>query len=252
MIPYCTSDLFIGQNVDALQRPFNQSDGSTFVFAGNIVMREIFTELKDQYDFNSATEVVFAGSSAGSIGVLNHIQTVKNFTSAKLSILLDSGWIIDFNGIATDRLFTVEAKSLSRSHVLPACQIPAPNGLPCCVVPSCMLQNSTFVPRDVAVLMVVSSYDLFMLQQAIEKPVDGKALTYSSATDLIASYGGAMNQSLAVLRDLPHVSLIQAQCSQHTYLVSTSLWERPEMTQYAVRRLKFLDGFVEFSHSIRR
>ena len=49
---------------------------------------------------DSATEIVFVGTSAGGVGVANHVQWVREQISKDTSLLviMDSSWFINFQG----------------------------------------------------------------------------------------------------------------------------------------------------------
>lgn len=257
LLPYCTQDIYIGNNTDALESPFRandvQSNCSTnpgFAFAGSHVYRAMFAHLNQS--LQAATEIVLAGTSAGALGNLNHARWVQEqFPRANITLLLDSPWIIDYKDIGRTDLFTNFARENSNFESNMACQV-SYNGLPCCVSPECMLRNTEVgLPANIPVLIITSTFDLFMLQIAIEQ---GQAQMFirSAFVDLIADYGGAVNQTLNAARARNGVSIIQTKCSQHTYLVSSSLWESQAFNARANGEISLLENQIGFSHHINK
>ena len=73
-IPYCSSDEFSGTSPTASAKTFG------FYFSGHLNLVNIFGQLKKRHPkFGSASRVLFAGSSAGGIGVIHNIDWVRTF-----------------------------------------------------------------------------------------------------------------------------------------------------------------------------
>eukprot|EP00117_Sycon_ciliatum_P008487 scpid6940/ scgid11163/ ATP-binding cassette sub-family G member 2 len=256
MLPYCTQDLYIGGNLGTKTREtFDKSiakdvmDSKTdpgFAYAGNYVFMSLIQELKS-LGLSNATEIVLAGTSAGALGIMNHVRWVQEqFPMATIRLLVDSGWIIDYKSIAARTLFTEYAQSNSALSDRPACRV-IYNGLPCCISPVCMLYNTQVgVPESIPMLIVTSTFDLFMLQRALAAV---RAPNRGLYVNLIADYGGAVNQTLNTARARRHTSIIQTQCGQHTYLVSTTLWATTEFRRAADRSINLLGQF-QYTHII--
>lgn len=108
IIPYCSSDLWLGEELNGEECScFNSScfnfdpssEGLQFTFRGKRIFQSIIGQLMRDHDMSSATEVVLAGSSAGGVGVVNHAQWVQGeLSSAKLLVIFESAWFINFQG----------------------------------------------------------------------------------------------------------------------------------------------------------
>ncbi|KAJ7382642.1 hypothetical protein OS493_033698 [Desmophyllum pertusum] len=80
LIPYCSSDLWLGSKTNS-KEPFhfvNDSSVDNFSFRGQTIFRSVFLDLLQRYNLSNAEEIVLSGSSAGGIGVLNHADWVLN------------------------------------------------------------------------------------------------------------------------------------------------------------------------------
>ena len=60
-------------------------------------------QLMRDHRMESATEIVLVGTSAGGVGLANHIQWVKEQISrnTRLLVIMDSSWMINFKGQIT-------------------------------------------------------------------------------------------------------------------------------------------------------
>ena len=97
-LPYCSSDMYVGMNVPD-GSAFNKEEGN-FLFAGYYIVQGLITDLSD-ISGAQFTEVTLAGSSAGGIGVINHIKIIKEKLAEKHSNvnvrgIVDSSWFINF------------------------------------------------------------------------------------------------------------------------------------------------------------
>ena len=101
MVPYCSSDLWLGQGNNSRfpGRKFhfhNDSSVNDFIFRGYTIFRSVIEDLMLD-GLKNATEVLLVGSSAGGIGVLNHLRYVRSeLTNATIAAIIDSSWFIDF------------------------------------------------------------------------------------------------------------------------------------------------------------
>ena len=93
-VPYCTSDMYVGMGVKGSAW---SKTSKNFVFAGYHVVNELMKELKGTHLAAGMTEVVLAGSSAGGIGVLNHIAHIKLLLPySNVRGIVDSSWFINY------------------------------------------------------------------------------------------------------------------------------------------------------------
>ena len=83
-IPYCSSDLYQGNHTHLI-------DGIEVQFRGRVIVEDIITQLESQ--LNTADTVVFAGYSAGSIGLGFNADLISRFDHAH--IIADSFWLDD-------------------------------------------------------------------------------------------------------------------------------------------------------------
>ena len=102
MIPYCSSDLWLGQGNNSRfpgqEFQFhNDSSVNDFIFRGYTIFHSAIEDLMLDGLMN-ATEVLMVGSSAGGIGVLNHVRSLQStLPTATVAAVLDSSWFIDFD-----------------------------------------------------------------------------------------------------------------------------------------------------------
>lgn len=200
LVPYCSSDLWIGD--DRRQYSFTNasSDDDTdlqnqflstiynpestslqFTFRGKIILRSIIDELIDQEEFLTASDVVLTGSSGGGLGAVNSAKWIRETlpSTISLSLIADSSWFINFrdniyrriNGTLVDSsslLSTTDPNSLlAILESTPEC-LDISHGAPCCMLMECMLTKPQFFPvNSVPVVALFSLYDVYLLADAI-------------------------------------------------------------------------------------
>ena len=93
-VPYCTSDCWSGTRARAF-------GGSRFSFMGALVVRQVILDLLP-LGLENATSLILTGSSAGGIGVLLNLNSVKSLLHDELRLyhiavkgISDSGWFLD-------------------------------------------------------------------------------------------------------------------------------------------------------------
>ena len=236
LIPYCSSDSWMGTQTKS-QSPDSPRGPSAkeFIFSGKIIFQSVIHELLGQFS-QEVREIVFAGSSAGAIAVLNHMQWFQSLLSSKnistkLSAIVDGGWFINFRESVTSKLsseFFDISKPMSR-----ACA-DLSNGYPCCLSAPCMLTQG-YYPANVPTFFVSSMFDIYIIGDVVLQYVEDRtAFVESGGGDLITMldlYGGAMNQSLAVVRS-SNVSFFVPACFQHTFFSMSSLREKGGVLHY--------------------
>ena len=82
VIPYCTSDLHQGAHT-------NLVDGKKVYFHGRKIVEDVFNQMHEE--FKSANELVFAGYSAGAIGLGFNSDLIKKYKNPK--VIVDSFWL---------------------------------------------------------------------------------------------------------------------------------------------------------------
>jgi hypothetical protein len=235
LIPYCTSDLWVGNSswIPTNTSRFNFSSSAThnqFAFRGSVVFRSVVLELLYK-GMNLAKDVVLVGSSAGGIGAMNQAGWLKSRLSGNmtLSVILDSAWFINFHGNLQGK-FDFDYVSMSMnilSHI--PCQ-DFSIGYPCCISAPCMLRKSPQTTLDfpnIPVFVIFSQYDLFILSRALEnlenETDDVRTLEWFRT---IAMYGEVMKVRLNDTRvTSKNMSYFVPSCLQHVYLATSDLRE---------------------------
>lgn len=264
LLPYCSSDIWLGDETDNARNPPRTSRGACdcfdqncfrfqpqtdelqFTFRGKVIFESVIQDLF-QMGMRDATEVILAGSSAGGLGALNLAKWTREQlpTSVELLIFFDSSWFINFQGNilrefnGTVNQMESEAGStgvlltLLESH--PACAN-TELGYPCCLSAHCVLTergpNSTllYYPEHVKTFGVFGLYDVFLLAGSLRglPTVQDQRTPVAFALDYlrtVGEYGGAMNQTLAAASSrTPDFSYYVTECFQHIYLATSTLW----------------------------
>lgn len=233
LVPYCSSDLWLGLKTNP-KKPFHFVDDSSednFSFRGQTIFRSVFLDLQQQYNLSDAEELILAGSSAGGVGVLNHAQWILNHViksrglNTKLFTIVDSGWFIDFQGSLNAQ---VNPEFLSFANISLLACTDFSHGHTCCPSASCMISRG-YYPSSVPLLLVSSMFDAFMLRSVFETlQNEGKTAedNYGDFLSVVNMYGGEVNGSITSTENqASNVSVFVPACFQHVYLVTSSLWE---------------------------
>ena len=232
LVPYCSSDLWLGTKArqDGSFDFKNDPSKDNFSFKGQAIFRSVFEELFQKYDLSSAKEIVVSGSSAGGIGILNHAKwlTTQNFTksqrlTARLLFIIDSAWFINFQDGFNSRVNPEFGELVGISS--PACADMS-FGYSCCLSASCLISRD-FVPSEIQIAFVFSLYDIYMFADVLKRlENEGKTAEDNVADFLtvVSMYGGAMNESLEI-SNKSRASFFVPACFQHTYFGTSSLWD---------------------------
>ncbi|XP_068751698.1 uncharacterized protein [Montipora capricornis] len=249
LIPYCSSDSWMGtQTKSMLFNSRHRRATEQFIFSGKIIFQSVILEFLSQFS-QEAQQIVFSGSSAGAIAVLNHMQWFKNILSSKnsnvkLSAIVDGGWFINFRESLASKV-TPEFFNMSKPMTSACADFS--NGYPCCLSAPCMLAQG-YYPSDVPTFLVSSMFDIYIIGDVVVREVNRIVFSENGAGDLVTMidlYGGAMNQSLSAARS-PNLSFFVPACFQHTYFSMSSLREEGGVLQY---NRKFTQGNAAFSTS---
>lgn len=259
LVPYCSSDLFLGDFVPERIFPdrWNGSyKGEEFAFAGRRIARAVLADLSDpgrksgEPSLQSASKILLAGSSAGGLAAINHVRwmmhhLLRNDTS--VSLLLDSSVFVDFYSQAAQLMPQVIHERAKLSTLRMCAKRDGP--VPCCVSVACMLQRN-HVPRHVRVLLLASRHDVFILGRALNA-MDDDGMLDSDADSLrvrttVSEYGGVVNATLSrALHAHAAVSVVQVGCAQHVFFAASSLWTDDgvlaggAVRQYDMKKLQF-------------
>jgi len=193
VIPYCSSDVWL-KNTNNFKKAldenfafqFNPNDTKDFqfTFRGIAIFRSVVEDLFSFHGLGGAEEVLLAGSSAGGIGALNHAAWLNNALkkqgNAKLRVLLDSAWFINYKGEILNQFAPSELKKLIKTEEISEnCLPPNKNvsageehsdeelyALIACVSAQTFLTRNHF-PEGVPLLTIFSRYDLYLLSRSI-------------------------------------------------------------------------------------
>lgn len=205
LVPYCSSDLWLKNTHNykkALDANFSfQFDPLSvtehqFTFRGVAIFRSVVQDLVRYHGFAAAKEVILAGSSAGGIGAMHHAKWLQelmkaqadgtsNSTTAdssgrdaRLYVLMDSAWFIDFKGGISSQFAPDDLRDLvSTGELSHTCLPTSTEGdvktmMPLleagmCVSAPLFLSSGEVFPPDVPLLVIFSQYDLYLLGQAL-------------------------------------------------------------------------------------
>ena len=222
-VPYCTSDYWLASAPSSGPGNFSFLGATVFLSAVEYLIQE---------GMENTTEVVIVGSSAGAIGVLNSIPWLSGvLPHANLSVIIDSGWFVNFNNTYQAIASADIVQKFINSSTSPLCQLVDSNGVPCCLIPTCILlsQNLT-ISSPPPILVITSMYDSFLLSFALRRvteTLDEGVVSAAKAIYTVYAYGSALQTAAAsVHAALPHVSFFMPSCTQHIFLASSSLWEQ--------------------------
>ena len=244
LVPYCSSDFWLG-NVSR-----EEYSGRNFSFLGEVIMKAAVQNLMGD-GLSNATEVVLYGVSAAAVGLLNHLKWIHNqLPGVNLSLILDSGLFVNHNNVY-QYLYSKEMSDNMLSSY-PLCQQMDEFGIPCCLLPACLLLNgdSAAISR-VRMLFISSMYDSYLLKFALQLaisslgPRDDAAFLMTRSINEVYSYGSSLLSHATLLHfSLPQISFIMPSCTQHIFVVSSDLWNEGGLLKKAFNRSAVLDFAV--------
>lgn len=229
-IPYCSSDAWLFDELKLLS--------GQFYVRGAIILQSILRELFSGAAV-SQTKLVLVGSSAGAVGVFNHVSFVVQtlgFPSANVQMILDS-WsvplpVFEYNEVSVpmpSRSWS-DGRQLTFSVVLQALKAVLQQrshwtantsstvwlkNMPCAVSFDCMADNG-FVPAGVKTLVISSTYDsvLYTFSEDL-----AQTTTMATLVTNFFAQAGAISQSLvnAYYRN-DHTTVFAAGCMNHLYI----------------------------------
>ena len=227
LIPYCSSDLWLGAAKNYAKFSNNNSDRrfvydplstvNQFTFRGVAIFQSIVVDLLNMHGLSTGTDVVLAGSSAGGIGALNHARWLKDSLtpSTKLSVIADSAWFVDFRREVKSNFDELQDDILGDGNQL-ICPDPTD-----CIFAETILSDDDF-PQDVPVLMIFSEYDLYLLSTFLSNTSETGVV---SLMRVVSEYSGSMISSLYnAANHNPLLSYYVSSCFQHVYLANSELW----------------------------
>ncbi len=239
LIPYCSSDLWLKKTrnyVKAQDHNFQftfdpiLNAEHQFTFRGAIIVRSVIRDLFIYHGLTKAQQVLFAGSSAGGVGVMNHAKWVQRKLrqsanpNCQLLILMDSSWFIDYRGSIYDQFAPDEIKELvKKGEIIETCLEDDPIS---CISAHTLLSDSRLYPQDIPTMVIFSRFDLYLLTTFLDQ---------LPSTDIIGimrtvqEYAGSMNTSLHTImsfdnRASGNLSYYVTSCFQHVYFATSTLW----------------------------
>ena len=95
-VQYCSSDLWSGDHAGNLNLPLN--DVARWHFQGRAIALATIDDLRAKEGFDNATDIVFGGGSAGSAGIYNTIDELRENSPARARVIgiSDGGYQIDY------------------------------------------------------------------------------------------------------------------------------------------------------------
>ena len=237
LVPYCSQDAFLANRSNPTRSDFLQGFNATegadnFVYKGREIFYSIIRDLLDNRRMDRARRIVFAGSSAGGIGILNHLKWVQNTLNQAISgpqpelfVIIDSSWFITFNGNHAVQW----TEDIPRVFDLPepACH-DLSLGFSCCTSPACLFTRG-YLPDDLPPIFAVSSiYDIFTLEAPLQEAFDRHGYDDDQAIlRIFNSYGSIMNTTFiqSYSNSSSRLSLFTPSCTQHVYFATSDLWD---------------------------
>ena len=249
LVPYCSSDYWLG-NVSRKEYSGN------FSFLGEVIMKATVQKLMD-YGLSNATKVVLYGVSAAAVGLLNHLKWIHSqLPGVNLSLILDSGLFVNHNNVYQYLYSKEMSENMLSSY--PLCQQKDEFGVPCCLLPACLLLNGDIaaIPH-VRILFISSMYDSYLLRFALQlaisslDPRDDAVPLMTRSINEVYSYGSSLLSHASLLHfSLPQISFIMPSCTQHNFVASSDLWNEGGLLKKAFNRSAVLD-FAVVDNDIR-
>ena len=233
LIPYCSSDLWLKKTrnfIKAQDQDFrfvfdpNSNTEHQFTFRGEVIFRSVIRDLFVYHGLSKANLVLFAGSSAGGIGVMNHARwlqrMLRQFASphCQLLALMDSSWFIDYRGSIHDQFAPNEIRELVRKgEIVETCSEDNPIS---CISAHSLLSDSKLYPPDVPTLVIFSRFDLYLLTTFLDQIASTDII---GIMRIVEEYAGSMNTSLHTIMS-GNLSYYITSCFQHVYFATSTLW----------------------------
>ncbi|CAB9525697.1 ATP-binding protein [Seminavis robusta] len=182
MVPYCSQDAYLGSGTQ---------DSNGIYKAGSVnLMHALQYWSRQKQDIPTIEKLLVVGSSAGALGVLNHLEEIRDTAQLanvkEMSIILDSS---PLNG--KDLLDDINHNSSTISEYLkayvdpqvhPMCFETEPDGTPCCLSTHCILRTDPIIAqwstetRGERMMLINSQYDPYEFSKMIQPP-DGSSLS---------------------------------------------------------------------------
>lgn len=242
LVPYCSQDAFLADRNNSVRDAMpgytvndtnfdNTTDADNFIYKGRVIFQSVFEELISDYGLADASKIVLAGSSAGGLGLLNHLSWVEEtllemtlLDTPEVMAILDSSWFIRFN----DNHAVSWTAEVAMAFNLPDACNDFTFGFSCCTSPACLFSKN-LVTANASIFAVSSTHDIFTLEDPLR---DSLNITQDMAQDdrellrIFNSYGSIMNASFVQsFHSFPKLTIYAPSCTQHVYLATSDLWD---------------------------
>ena len=261
MIPYCSQDAFLANSSVPEGVELGDPDNISFVFRGRVILQSVIKELLQDHGLGTSKRVVFAGSSAGGVGVVNNLEWIRSRLNTtgqapELSLIIDSSWFIPFRGYHKIN-FSLEIVQFYDIDY-PACMDHS-LGFPCCTSLACLLTNDEYSQPLPPTFLITSLYDIFTLENSLTETV--ALLDFSGESEIsdqdflriFNAYGTLMNSSVyeTFRHDItPKVSVFAPSCTQHVFLTTSSLWDSDGLLNRTIDG-SFQESVFELTNPVR-
>eukprot|EP00794_Sanderia_malayensis_P009961 gene9961-10981_t len=248
LIPYCSSDLWLGNATISMGPVTNRN----FVhFRGYQIFTSVIQDIETKFDLKNATDIVFAGSSAGGIGVLNYASLMKNkFNATELFVIVDSAWFINFDNMLADVNILTFINQLVSGNIK-AC-FDRTLDYPCCLSAFCMITRN-YIPPNAHLLAIISKHDVYILSNGLigqHRRLINQQMTNKIISDTLL-FSGEISHSVRLVKTFRNSHTIVTSCFQHTYFASSSLWS-PGGLFYARSKTSLDFPLFVFEHFVRK
>lgn len=262
LVPYCSSDAWLANHStpqfdSGAEFKFNNASNSTsFVFKGAVIFRSVIEDLKLLQGLGDAGELVLVGTSAGGVGILNHLKWIQEqLKNVNIFVIIDSSWFVPYDGYHAVNWTADLARSLGIHS--DAC-LDFSLGFPCCTSPGCLIAKDYINTASASIFAISSIYDIFTLQNALRQQLGGSSGTNSNDQTLLRlfnMYGAVVNQSTAQSYVAhSNLTLYTPSCTQHVYLAASSLWCSEDNCGGVLNRTVdgvFREGVFELTNPVR-
>ena len=234
LVPYCSQDAFLADRDNPNYDPdfkftFNNSHGAdNFVYKGKIIFQSVIEQLIEE-GLANASKLVLVGSSAGGIGVLNHIDWVErtlknrtNSTAPEVMSIIDSSWFITFN---QNHVVNWESVIPELFNLPEACY-DFSLGFSCCTSPACLFRKGKLKTSS-PIFAMSSTHDIFTLETPLRQFIKEEGLEDDQPLiGLFNSYGAIMSDSfMQSFHAYPNLTIFTPSCTQHVFLATSDMWD---------------------------
>lgn len=256
LVPYCSQDAFMANRSNPTRSDFSQGfnsstkDADNFVYKGREIFYSVIRDLLENRQMNRARRIVLAGSSAGGIGILNHLKWVQRELNQSISgpqpelfVIIDSSWFIAFNGNHA----VSYTENVSKIFDLPEPCHDHSLGFSCCTSPACLFTQGYLADNLPPIFSVSSIYDIFTLNISLRNVLMEQGyMNDQPILRVFNSYGAVMNTTF--IQSYSHsnssLSLFTPSCTQHVYFATSSLWDAGGVLNMTVQGKFPIDAFT--------